>query len=236
MDGAERPRQSLRVHRHPRGRRPRAPRLREGHPLRHRLDRPRGGPADLQQRRQLPDRAGENRHAGRGAVRGHRPGNLPAQIQAAIGNFLPHVVIPPKPGIVLLHLALKFSGGSMRFFAAAVTALICTWSVASAQGPNSNVIRSGSTVSLEYTLTSDDGQFTESNKGKEPLRYVDGREQIIPGLEKALEGLPAGAEKKVTVKPEDGYGQVDPKNFQEVPKEAVPADSLQVGTTLVAQN
>ncbi|HKA31646.1 MAG TPA: peptidylprolyl isomerase [Candidatus Binatia bacterium] len=124
----------------------------------------------------------------------------------------------------------------MRFFAAAVTALICTWSVASAQGPNSNVIRSGSTVSLEYTLTSDDGQFTESNKGKEPLRYVDGREQIIPGLEKALEGLPAGAEKKVTVKPEDGYGQVDPKNFQEVPKEAVPADSLQVGTTLVAQN
>ncbi len=125
----------------------------------------------------------------------------------------------------------------MRFFlAVAATALICTWSVASAQAPNSNVIRSGSIVSLEYTLTSDDGQFTESNKGKEPLRYVDGREQIIPGLEKALEGLPAGTEKKVTVKPEDGYGQVDPKNFQEVPKEAVPADALQVGATLVAQN
>ena len=124
----------------------------------------------------------------------------------------------------------------MRFFFAAAAALICTWSVASAQAPNSNVIRHGSMVSLEYTLTSDDGQFTESNKGKEPLRYVDGRDQIIPGLEKALEGLPAGAEKKVTVKPEDAYGQVDPKNFQEVPKENVPPDSLQVGTTLVAQN
>ncbi len=123
------------------------------------------------------------------------------------------------------------------FFAAAAIALVCSWSTASAQAPNStNVIRNGSTVSLEYTLTSDDGQFRESNKGKEPLRYVDGREQIIPGLEKALEGLPAGTEKKVTVKPEDAYGQVDPKNFQEVPKEAVPADPLTVGATLVAQN
>jgi FKBP-type peptidyl-prolyl cis-trans isomerase SlyD len=123
------------------------------------------------------------------------------------------------------------------FFAAAASTLFFSWSIASAQAPNSgNVIKNGSTVVLEYTLTSDDGQFTESNKGKEPLRYVDGRDQIIPGLERALEGLPAGAEKKVTVKPEDGYGQVDPKNFQEVPKEAVPPDSLQVGTTLVAQN
>ncbi len=121
------------------------------------------------------------------------------------------------------------------FFAAAAATLVFSWSIASAQAP-SNVIKNGSTVALEYTLTSEDGQFTESNKGKEPLRYVDGRDQIIPGLERALEGLPAGAEKKVTVKPEDGYGQVDPKNFQEVPKEAVPPDSLHVGTTLVAQN
>jgi FKBP-type peptidyl-prolyl cis-trans isomerase SlyD len=123
------------------------------------------------------------------------------------------------------------------FLAAAAIAVVCSWSAASAQAPSSaNVIKDGSMVSLEYTLTGDDGKVIDSNKGKEPLRYVDGREQIIPGLEKALEGLPAGAEKKVTVKPEDGYGQVDPKNFQEVPKEAVPADSLQVGTTLVAQN
>jgi FKBP-type peptidyl-prolyl cis-trans isomerase SlyD len=123
------------------------------------------------------------------------------------------------------------------FLAAAAIAVVCSSSAASAQAPSSgNVIKDGSMVSLEYTLTGDDGKVIDSNKGKEPLRYVDGREQIIPGLEKALEGLPAGAEKKVTVKPEDGYGQVDPKNFQEVPKEAVPADSLQVGTTLVAQN
>lgn len=121
------------------------------------------------------------------------------------------------------------------FLPAAAIALLCSSAVfAQTSGP-ANVIKDGSTVTLEYTLTSDDGKFTETNKGKEPLRYVDGRDQIIPGLEKALEGLAAGAEKKVTVKPEDGYGEIDPKNFQEVPKETVPPDLLKVGATLFAQ-
>jgi FKBP-type peptidyl-prolyl cis-trans isomerase SlyD len=121
--------------------------------------------------------------------------------------------------------------------ALAMLALFFLFSNAIAQTPSSaNVIKNGSTVSLEYTLTSDDGQVTETNKGKEPLRYVDGREEIIPGLEKALEGLAPGAEKKVTVKPEDGYGPIDPKGYHEVPKESVPADALKVGATLMAQD
>jgi FKBP-type peptidyl-prolyl cis-trans isomerase SlyD len=48
--------------------------------------------------------------------------------------------------------------------------------------------------------------------------------------------LAAGAERKVTVKPEDAYGPVDPNAFREVPKEQVPGDSLKVGATLFAQN
>ena len=125
----------------------------------------------------------------------------------------------------------------MKILAAlAALALLTSLNHAFAQAPQpANVIKDGSIVSLEYTLTGDDGKVIDTNKGKEPLRYVDGRDQIIPGLEKALEGLAAGAEKKVTVKPEDGYGEVDPKNFQEVPKETVPADSRKVGATLVAQ-
>ena len=126
----------------------------------------------------------------------------------------------------------------MKFLLAlAAAALVGPSSHVFAQAPNSaNVIRDGSTVSLEYTLTGDDGKLIESNKGKEPLRYVDGRDEIIPGLEKALEGLTPGAEKKVTVKPEDGYGPIDPKGFQEVPKENIPADALKVGATLMAQD
>jgi len=98
------------------------------------------------------------------------------------------------------------------------------------------MVQNGTTVSLEYTLTGEDGKVIESNKGKEPLRYVDGRSQIIPGLEKALAGMKPGTEKKVTVKPEEAYGQVDPKAYREVPKESVPADSLKEGMTLFAKN
>jgi FKBP-type peptidyl-prolyl cis-trans isomerase 2 len=120
---------------------------------------------------------------------------------------------------------------------ALVLAFFCSLGNVAAQTKSSaNIVKEGSTVSLEYTLSGEDGKVIESNKGKEPLRYVDGREQIIPGLEKALEGLPAGAEKKVTVKSEDAYGPVDPNAFREVPKEQVPADSLKVGMTLYAEN
>jgi len=103
-------------------------------------------------------------------------------------------------------------------------------------GKGETVVKDGATVSLEYTLTGVDGKIIESNKGKEPLRYVDGRSQIISGLEKALVGMKAGTEKKVTVKPEEAYGQVDPKAYQEFPKENVPADSLKAGATLFAKN
>ena len=47
--------------------------------------------------------------------------------------------------------------------------------------------------------------------------------------------MPAGSEKKVTVKPEDAYGQVNPQAFQEVPKDKLPPEALKVGTVLTAR-
>jgi FKBP-type peptidyl-prolyl cis-trans isomerase SlyD len=118
-----------------------------------------------------------------------------------------------------------------------VLALLWSFSTVFAQaGKGETMVKDGVTVSLEYTLSGDDGKIIESNKGKEPLRYVDGRSQIIPGLEKALEGMKAGGEKKVTVKPEDAYGPVDPNAYREVPKENIPADSLKEGMALFAKN
>jgi FKBP-type peptidyl-prolyl cis-trans isomerase SlyD len=115
-------------------------------------------------------------------------------------------------------------------------ALLWSSSIVLAQaGKGETTVKDGATVSLEYTLSGEDGKLIESNKGKEPLRYVDGRSQIIPGLEKALEGMKPGAEKKVTVKPEDAYGPVDPKAYREVPKENIPADSLKEGMALFAK-
>ena len=97
------------------------------------------------------------------------------------------------------------------------------------------VVKDGSVVSLQYTLTGEDGKTIESNKGKEPLKYVQGRHQIVPGLEREITGMKIGGEKHVTVKPEDGYGPVSPNAFKEVPKERIPAEALKVGTVLTAR-
>ncbi|MBI2180795.1 MAG: peptidylprolyl isomerase [Deltaproteobacteria bacterium] len=96
------------------------------------------------------------------------------------------------------------------------------------------VVKDGAAVSLQYTVSGEDGKTIDSNKGKEPLKYTQGTKQIIPGLEKALTGMKVGEEKRVKVKPEDGYGPVNEKAFQEVPKEKIPADSLKVGAVLTA--
>ncbi len=96
-------------------------------------------------------------------------------------------------------------------------------------------IREGSQVALEYTLSDETGAVIESNKGKQPLSYIHGKSQIIPGLEKELSGMKVGEEKKIQVKPEDGYGPVNPDAFQEIPKDKLPPEALKVGTMLMAQ-
>ena len=98
-----------------------------------------------------------------------------------------------------------------------------------------NVVKDGSVVSLQYSLSEEDGKLIESNKGKDPLKYTHGSKQIVPGLEKELAGMKIGGEKRVKVKPEDAYGAVNSKAFQEVPKEQIPANGLKIGATLAAK-
>jgi len=100
----------------------------------------------------------------------------------------------------------------------------------------SPAIENGAKVQLEYTLKDDGGKVLDSNKGHEPLTYTQGQKQIIPGLEQALSGMHAGEEKKVTIKPVDAYGEVNPNAVTEVPKEMLPPDALKVGTELMAQS
>ena len=98
-----------------------------------------------------------------------------------------------------------------------------------------NVVQDGSVVSLQYSLSEENGELIESNKGKDPLKYTHGSKQIVPGLEKELTGMKVGGEKRVKVKPEDAYGLVNPKAFQEVAKEQIPANGMKVGATLAAK-
>jgi FKBP-type peptidyl-prolyl cis-trans isomerase SlyD len=122
------------------------------------------------------------------------------------------------------------------FYLAMITALLfSTRLVAETAEIAEMQIREGSQVALEYTLSDETGTVIESNKGKQPMSYIHGKSQIIPGLEKELSGMKVGEEKKIQVKPEDGYGPVNPDAFQEVPKDKLPPEALKVGAMLMAQ-
>jgi FKBP-type peptidyl-prolyl cis-trans isomerase SlyD len=125
---------------------------------------------------------------------------------------------------------------SWRLLAGAPTLviLLSTGAFAAEKGKDNNVVKNGTVVSLQYTLSGEDGKTIESNKGKDPLKYTHGNNQIVPGLEKELAGMRMGEEKRVKVTPEEGYGPVDPRGFQEFPKDKIPAEGLKVGAMLTA--
>ena len=97
------------------------------------------------------------------------------------------------------------------------------------------MISDGSRVSIEYTLTIDDGSVADSNVGDEPLVYEQGQSEILPALERALLGLAVGDTAEVTLEPDDGYGLIDEALFETVPSHLVPENGRQVGAYLVAQ-
>jgi len=81
------------------------------------------------------------------------------------------------------------------------------------------MIEKGSTVQIHYTLTVDD-QEVDTSRGGDPLTYVHGNGQMVPGLEQELEGLGAGDRKTAVVEPDAGYGQPRPDAIQKVPRDA----------------
>ena len=114
--------------------------------------------------------------------------------------------------------------------------LLLAAAAAHSEKAESKVIEEGSTVSLEYTLKLDDGSTADTNVGGEPLKYQQGRSQILPALERELAGLKVNDTKQVTLSAEDGYGPVNPEAFQEVKPDMVPENARKAGARLVAQD
>lgn len=81
----------------------------------------------------------------------------------------------------------------------------------------------GIIVTIEYTLTVD-GEILDSSEEEGPLEYLQGHENVIPGLERALAGMKVGESKKVTVAPKDGYGEMDPEAIMDVPLSEFPEE------------
>jgi len=91
-------------------------------------------------------------------------------------------------------------------------------------------------VTLHYTLRDDAGEIIDSSADGEPLAYLHGHGNLVPGLERELSGKRAGDKLQVAVSPADGYGEYDQALVQRVPRRALKGlANLRVGMRLQAQ-
>jgi len=91
-------------------------------------------------------------------------------------------------------------------------------------------------VSMHYKLTDDDGNVLDTSEHTEPLSYLHGAGNIIPGLEKALAGKAEGDSLQVSLQPEEGYGEVAPDLIHTVDIAAFQGvDNVEAGMAFEAQ-
>jgi FKBP-type peptidyl-prolyl cis-trans isomerase SlyD len=92
-------------------------------------------------------------------------------------------------------------------------------------------------VTMHYTLTSDDGEVLDSSEGQDPLSYLHGANNIVPGLEKELTGKVEGDIVKAKIPAAEGYGDKVPELIQQVERSAFKGmDKIEVGMTVGAQS
>ena len=92
-------------------------------------------------------------------------------------------------------------------------------------------------VAIDYTLTLESGQEIDKSPAGQPLGFITGFGQVIPGLEKALMGRVAGDNAQLVIEPEEAYGPVRDDLLQEVPKSQFPGDvELKQGMNFEAQS
>lgn len=87
------------------------------------------------------------------------------------------------------------------------------------------VVIDGAKVTLTYTVRLQDRTVVDSNVGKEPLTFVQGAHEIVPGLEKALQGMKPGDKASIPVSAADAYGPYSHKKRKTVDRAEVPADA-----------
>jgi FKBP-type peptidyl-prolyl cis-trans isomerase SlyD len=90
-------------------------------------------------------------------------------------------------------------------------------------------------VSIEYTLKDDKGTVLDTSDGREPLDFLFGAGNIIPGLEKQLAGKSVGDAFEAVVTPEEGYGRRDEKLVRNLPARKLADKNPQVGRRYRAQ-
>jgi FKBP-type peptidyl-prolyl cis-trans isomerase SlyD len=99
------------------------------------------------------------------------------------------------------------------------------------------LVAEGQVVTVNYTLRGDDGEILDASTLEDPMAYLHGADNIVPGLEQALEGKAVGYKGKVTVAPADGYGERDEDDEPNaIPRKAFPPDmEIEAGMTFMAE-
>jgi FKBP-type peptidyl-prolyl cis-trans isomerase SlyD len=87
------------------------------------------------------------------------------------------------------------------------------------------LIGDNSVVSIQYTLTNDSGEVMDQSQQGQPLTYLHGASNIIPGLEQELTGKVNGDDFKTTIAPELAYGERHEEMVQQVPRDSFPAEA-----------
>jgi len=85
------------------------------------------------------------------------------------------------------------------------------------------LIGNGKVAIIDYTLKDDEGDVLDASQNGEFI-YLHGAQNIIPGLEVALEGKQAGDSVSVSIEPKDAYGERDPERIQVVPRDMFETD------------
>ena len=85
-------------------------------------------------------------------------------------------------------------------------------------------VKKGDKVKVEYTGKLEDGSVFDSSKGRAPLCFEVGAQQVIPGFDKAVEGMKKDEEKEFTLKVDEAYGPVKDELKQEIPRDKLPKD------------
>lgn len=99
-----------------------------------------------------------------------------------------------------------------------------------------SAIAKDSVVLIHYTLKNNQGEVLDSSSGSDPLAYLHGHGNIIPGLESQLVGKNVGDKLSTKIAPADGYGEHDAQMIQQVPKEAFQgAPEITVGMQFQAE-
>jgi len=97
-------------------------------------------------------------------------------------------------------------------------------------------ITDGLVVSLNYVLTVD-GETLAQTDADDPMEYLHGAEEILPGLERALDGKQVGDKFSVTLQPEDAYGEYDEDDVEEIDRADIPnVDELEIGMVVEVED